>query len=100
MKLRPVARIAGATVFACAAAVLVAGAAARADQAAGNACAASLTPDGKAIYSAVMAAGNTGDLRSLVTDTTKSLAMSGQIDRGNARSNAQAAGQCLEQARS
>ncbi|WP_371345919.1 hypothetical protein [Ancylobacter sp. IITR112] len=87
--------------FAAAAALLsLAGGVAHADQAAGNACAASLTPDGKAIYSAVMAAGDSGDIRTIVTDTTKSLAMSGQIDRGNARSNAQAAAQCLEQARS
>ncbi|MCK0210048.1 hypothetical protein MWN33_18605 [Starkeya koreensis] len=79
---------------------LLAAPAAFADQAAGKACAASLTPDGKAIYSGVIAAGNSGDLRTLVTDTARSLVMSGQIDRGNARANAEAAGQCLEQARS
>ncbi len=71
-----------------------------ADKAAGDACAASLSPDGKAIYAAVMGAGAGGDLRSVVTDTTKSLVMSGKIDRGNARTNAQAAGACLQQARS
>lgn len=100
MKLATFARVGGLSTAACTALVLLAGGVAQADQAAGNACAASLTPDGKAIYSAVMAAGDSGDLRSIVTDTTKSLAMSGQIDRGNARSNAQAAAQCLEQARS
>ncbi|WP_428029921.1 hypothetical protein [Ancylobacter sp.] len=100
MMLRSIVRARGLSTAACAALVLLAGTAARADQAAGNACAASLNADGKAIYSAVIAAGNTGDLRTLVTDTTKSLAMSGQIDRGSARSNAEAAGQCLEQARS
>ena len=100
MMLATFARAGGLSTAACAALVLLAGGMARADQAAGNACAASLTPDGKAIYSAVMAAGDSGDLRTIVTDTTKSLAMSGQIDRGNARANAQAAGQCLEQARS
>lgn len=96
---RHVAPFGGALALACVAAVM-SFAPAHADQAAGSACAASLTPDGKAIYAAVMAAGDSGDLRTIVTETTKSLAMSGQIDRGNARSNAQAAGQCLEQARS
>ncbi|TCK27963.1 hypothetical protein EV667_1958 [Ancylobacter aquaticus] len=100
MMLRSFARAAGLSTAACAALVLMASGGARADQAAGNACAASLTADGKAIYAAVMAAGDSGDLRTIVTDTTKSLAMSGQIDRGSARSNAEAAGQCLEQARS
>ncbi|RTL97386.1 hypothetical protein [Ancylobacter rudongensis] len=100
MMLRSFARVGGLSTAACAALVLLASGAARADQAAGNACAASLNADGKAIYSAVMAAGDSGDLRTIVTDTTKSLAMSGQIDRGNARANAQAAAQCLEQARS
>ena len=79
MMLRSFARVGGLSTAACAALVLLASGAARADQAAGNACAASLN---------------------IVTDTTKSLAMSGQIDRGNARANAQAAAQCLEQARS
>jgi len=85
---------------ACLAGALVVAPAAFANQAAGDACAASLTPDGKAIYAGVMGAGNSGDLRTLVTDTARSLVMSGQIDRGNARTNAEAAGQCLEQARS
>ncbi len=69
-----------------------------ADKAAGDACAAGLSPDGKVIYAAV--GSTSGDLRTIVTDTTKSLVMSGKIDRGNARANAQAAGACLEQARS
>lgn len=85
---------------ACLAGALAAAPAAFANKAAGDACAASLTPDGKAIYAAVTAAGNGGDLRTLVTDTARSMVMSGQIDRGNARANAQAAGACLEQARS
>lgn len=78
--------------------VALAAAPALADKAAGDACAAGLSPDAKAIYAAVGAA--SGDLRSIVTDATKSLVMSGKIDRGNARANAQAAGACLEQARS
>ncbi|MBS7541419.1 hypothetical protein [Ancylobacter lacus] len=87
----------GAVAATCLAALLAAGAA-QANRAAGDACAAGLSPDAKAIYSSVVGQLGSGDLRSLVTDTTKSLAMSGKIDRGNARSNAQAAGKCLETA--
>ena len=69
-----------------------------ADKAAGDACAAQLTPDGKAIYAAV---GNaTGDLRAIITETTKSLAFSGKINGFSARSNAEAAAKCIQVARS
>ncbi len=97
MKLRLALRR-GAVAATCLAALLAAGSAAEANRAAGDACAAGLTPDAKAIYSSVVGQLGSGDLRSLVTDATKSLAMSGKIDRGNARSNAQAAGKCLETA--
>lgn len=93
-------RLRTASVAAIALAAALGSAPAFADKAAGDACAAALSPDGKAIYVAVMGAGAGGDLRSVVTDTTKSLVMSGKIDRGNARTNAQAAGACLQQARS
>lgn len=74
--------------------------AAHADQAAGNACAASLNADGKAIYAAALPSAASGDLRTLVTNTTKSLAEGGKIAMGSARANAMAAGKCLEAARS
>ncbi|MBS9476595.1 hypothetical protein [Ancylobacter radicis] len=77
---------------------LAAGSVAMADKAAGDACAASLNADGQAIYAGVGSA--SGDLRTAITNTTRSLAMSGKIDRGNARTNAEAAGKCLELARS
>lgn len=72
---------------------------AHADKAAADACAAALSPDGQAIYAAAVGPVTGGaNVRSTVTDTTKSLAMSGKISRGDARSNAEAAGACLEQA--
>ena len=72
-----------------------------ADKAAGDACAAQLDADGKTIYAASLpsvAAG--GDVRSVVTDTTKSLVMGGKVGRANARPAAEAAGKCLVVARS
>jgi hypothetical protein len=67
-----------------------------ANAAAGNACAAKLTPDAKTIYVAVVAAGPTlENLLSVVEEQTKSLAMSGSIARLQARTNAVAAGQCV-----
>lgn len=86
------------TLLAAACGIALAAVPAHADKAAGDACAAGLTADGKAIYAAVGTA--VGDLRSVVTDTTRSLVMSGKIDRGNARTNAEAAGACLQQLRS
>ena len=59
--------------------------AARADRPAGFTCAAKLDADAKAIYAATMAAGPTTDtLRSVVEQQTRSLAMAGKIDRGEA----------------
>jgi hypothetical protein len=72
---------------------------ARADGPAGNACAANLAPDGKAIYAATVAANPTQEtLRSIVERETRSLAMSGKIGRGGARDNATAAGECVKMA--
>jgi len=70
---------------------------ARADGAAADACAAKLGPDGKAIYAAVRAANpTTQNLRSVVEEQTRSLAMAGQIGRGDARDSAYAAGECVK----
>jgi uncharacterized membrane protein YhiD involved in acid resistance len=70
--------------------------AAWADAAAGDACAASLTPDGKLVYAAVVAVGPTlENLRSKVEEQARSLVMGGKIARGQARDNATAAGECV-----
>jgi hypothetical protein len=64
---------------------------------AGDACAAQLAPDGKAIYSATMAARPTTDtLRATIEKEARSLAMAGRIARGSARDNALAAGECVK----
>ena len=69
---------------------------ARADGAAADACAANLPPDGKAIYTATVAGQPTADtLKSIVESQTRSLAMAGKIGRGEARTNADAAGECV-----
>jgi len=71
--------------------------AAAANGPAADACAAKLTPDGKAIYAATMAGKPTKDnLRSVVEHQTRSLAMGGKIGRGDARDNAMAAGECVK----
>jgi hypothetical protein len=64
---------------------------------AGDACAASLTPDGKAIYAATMAAKPTTEtLRSTIEKEARSLVMGGKVGRGQARENAEAAGECVK----
>jgi uncharacterized protein YcfJ len=69
---------------------------AHADMAAANACSANLTPDGKQIYAAVMAAKPTADtLQSTMETQTRGLAMNGKIGRGEARDNAIAARDCV-----
>jgi hypothetical protein len=69
---------------------------ARADVAAGDACAANLTADGKEVYAAVVAAGPTLEtLRSTVESQARSLVMGGKIARSEGRDNAQAAGECV-----
>lgn len=79
-------------------ALALAGAAtmARADAAAGDACAANLTADGKLVYAAVVAANPTlENLRSKIEEQARSLVMGGKIARGEARDNATAAGECV-----
>jgi hypothetical protein len=67
-----------------------------ADPVTGDACATNLSPDGKAIYAAAVAANPTlKNLRDVVTEQTRSLAFSGQISRDTARENAIAAGECM-----
>ena len=70
---------------------------ARADGAAGDACAAKLTPDGKAIYAATVTAKPTMEtLRDVVEKEARSLAMGGKIARASARDNATSAGECVK----
>jgi hypothetical protein len=67
-----------------------------ADPAKGDVCASNLSPDGKAIYAAALAANPTlKTLRDVVTEQTRSLAVGGQIGRDTARGNAIAAGECM-----
>lgn len=74
-------------------------ASARADGAAGNACAAKLTSDGQAIYAATMAAKPTTQTqRDVLEKETRSLAMGNKIARGSARDNAIAAEACIKTA--
>jgi hypothetical protein len=77
-------------------AIVGSSAGAYADPATGDACAANLSPDGKAIYAAVVAANPTlQTLRDVVTEQTRGLALNGQISRDTARSNAILAGECM-----
>ena len=70
---------------------------AHADKAAGDACAAKLNADGKAVYAAVVAANPTTEtLRSVVEREGRGLVMGGKISRGPARENATAAGECVK----
>ena len=70
---------------------------AHADKAAGDACAAKLNADGKAVYAAVVAANPTTEtLRSVVEREGRSLVMGGKISRGPARENATEAGECVK----
>jgi hypothetical protein len=72
---------------------------AQANGPAGDACAGKLTPDGKAIYTAAMAAKPTADtVRAVIEKEARSLAMGGKIARGTARDNATAAGECVKTA--
>lgn len=67
-----------------------------ADAAAGDACAANLTADGKQIYAAVVAANPTlQNLRETVEEQARSLVFAGKIARAQGRDNAFAAGECV-----
>jgi len=73
--------------------------AARADRAAGEACAGQLTPDGKTIYAASMAAGPTvATLADTVERETRQLVNSKKIAWDVARDNGVAAAICIRQA--
>jgi hypothetical protein len=77
-------------------ATMAAATTARADVAAGDACAANLTADGKTIFAAVVAANPTlENLRSTVESQARSLVMDGKVAMGSGRDNAQAAGECV-----
>jgi hypothetical protein len=72
-------------------------AAAYADQQAADACAARLPKSSAAIYSASAAQISPGaNLRDIVTHVTRSLVMSGDLSRSEARPAAEAAGSCLK----
>ena len=82
---------------ACALLPILAVTAAHADSAAASACAARLPPDARVIYNATLPKVTPGtNLRDLLTTNARSLALSGTIDRGNARQSATAAGECLQ----
>ena len=69
---------------------------ASADQAAADGCAAGLSGDAKTIYDAALpGVSGGGDVRTVVTDTTRSMVEAGTIGKSSAKSNAQAAGACL-----
>ena len=69
---------------------------ARANAAAGDACAANLTADGKLVYAAVVAANPTlQNLRETVEEQARSLVFAGKIARAEGRDNAVAAGECV-----
>jgi hypothetical protein len=71
--------------------------AAYANRPAADACAAKLTPDGKAIYAATMAGKPTQDtLRSVMEHQTRGLVMDGKVSRDKARDNAKAAAECVK----
>ena len=73
--------------------------AARADRAAGDACAGQLTSDGKAVYAASMAAGPTKDtIVGTVERETRTLVDSKKIAWDVARDNGVAAAICMRQA--
>jgi hypothetical protein len=73
--------------------------AARANGPAGDACAAKLSADGRAIYTAAMATKPTTEtVRPTIEKEARSLAMGGKIARGSARDNAVAAGECVKTA--
>ena len=77
--------------------VVIGAGGARADEAAANACAAQLPKDARTIYDTTLPLLTpNADLRSLVTASTRKLAIAGTIDRSTARDNAMAAAKCLQ----
>ncbi|MEJ8571046.1 hypothetical protein [Microbaculum marinum] len=81
--------------------VLLTATAAYAGQQEADSCAAGLSAESKTIYDATAPQVSAStDLRSVLTDTTKSLAMSGKVSRASAKSSAEAAAKCLEMLKS
>jgi len=69
---------------------------ARADAAAATSCAAGLAPEARKIFDATLPEVKPGvDLRTVVTARTRSLALSGAINRATARDSAAQAAPCL-----
>ncbi len=67
-----------------------------ADQAAADACAAGLSPDARAVYTAAAPGfASASDPRALLKDKTRGLVKAGTVSMGNARAAAQAAATCL-----
>lgn len=76
--------------------VMLAGSPAHADKAAADRCAAKLTPEARAIYSASAPHLVPGaDGRAVVTEQTRTLVLSGKISHLTATESAQAAAGCL-----
>ncbi|MFZ5782841.1 MAG: hypothetical protein ACOY4R_21780 [Pseudomonadota bacterium] len=70
--------------------------AAKADVAAGDACASNLSAVGKSIYAAVVAANPTiSTLRETVRSQARGMVMGGQISRDDAEANAVPAAECV-----
>jgi hypothetical protein len=71
-----------------------------ANRSAADACAAKLSGDAKLIYASTIGAVAPGvDMVETVRAKTRELAMAGKINRAQAQPAAQAAGECLKQAR-
>ncbi|WP_407049219.1 hypothetical protein [Methyloraptor flagellatus] len=80
-----------------AAAALTTGGAARADLAAGAACAAKLPVPAKLVYDAVAPALKPDSvMKDVVIAQVRPLVLSGKLDRASARAAAEAAGPCLK----
>ncbi len=71
--------------------------AAHADQAAGNACAANLSPNGQMLYSKTAPTITPkSDIKDALTAQARPLVMNGTLSRDAARAAAEAAGECLK----
>lgn len=80
-----------------AAGLLLSAAPSFANRATADACAARLSPEAKLVYTASIGSVTPrADLRDVVRSKTRALVMSGKLDRGGARTAAEAAGACLK----
>jgi hypothetical protein len=81
--------------------LVLAASGAYADKQQGTACAGSLDAESKTIYDAVAPEVTAStNLRDVVTSSTRSLVMKGQVNRSTAKASAEAAGACLEKLKS